>query len=171
MFYLLPAGLFLAYLFYTRVITKSQVASAVQSATTTILNAAPTEQPQPDVGSETRQIMIDAHTGEITGSGVAAGVGASAAGIAGSSGTLLGLSATAWTGIGAAIAGIIVLVYTLRSTTHLYANELVQKYENPFGQYVIAIITHETNAWTAHTLLQTDAQAFYDAVRISWEHY
>lgn len=62
-------------------------------------------------------------------------VGVGAAGAA-SSGTFLALSATSWTIVGGVIAGAIALIYALRSTTHLTANDFVNRFQNPFGTQV-----------------------------------
>jgi hypothetical protein len=117
-----------------------------------------------------QQVLVDANTGKVLAGAdaIAAGAGAT---IAGSSGIFLGLSATAWTLIGAAVAGVIALVFALRSKTHLYANEIVQHYENPFGQYVIQIITHMDNSSTAGTLTCSDSQAMIQAVETAWQNY
>lgn len=73
--------------------------------------------------------------------------------------------------IAAAIAGIVLLVRNLLSDTHLYANQLVQKYENPFGQGVIQIITQIENETNAGTLTLSDATAARDAVTLAWDDY
>lgn len=122
-------------------------------------------------GSE-QQIRVDLTTGKLVESGIGIAT-AAGAGIAGAAegGTFIALSATAWTGIGAAIAGVVALVFALRSDTHLFANQLVQKYENPFGDYVIQIIQHETDEFNRSALTKADASAYYQAVYTSWQNY
>ena len=66
---------------------------------------------------------------------------------------------------------MVALVFALRSDTHLYADQLVQKYENPFGDYVIQIIQHETDEFNRQVLTKGDATAYVQAVRTSWENY
>ncbi len=73
--------------------------------------------------------------------------------------------------IGAAIAAVALLVKNLISDTHYYANQLVQRYENPFGQGVIQIITAVNNEFNNGTLTLTDAQGARDAVVIAWQNY
>jgi hypothetical protein len=73
--------------------------------------------------------------------------------------------------IGAAIGAVILLVKTLISDTHLYANQLVQKYENPFAQNFIAVIQAVTDALNAGTLNQSSVIAAYNALYVSWQNY
>jgi hypothetical protein len=146
-------------------------------AQTVIQNAPvnPADTGQLVAGAE-QEVHLDLNTGKVIesavviGTGVAAGL-ATAAGTAVESGTFIALSATAWTGIGAAIAGVVALVFALRSDTHLFADQLVQKYENPFGDYVIQIIGHETDEFNRQALSKADANAYFQAVRTAWEKY
>jgi len=73
--------------------------------------------------------------------------------------------------IGAAIAGIAILVKSLVSDVHLYANALVNQYENPFGQGVISIIQKITDELNAGTLTLEDATNARDAVVGGWTLY
>jgi hypothetical protein len=73
--------------------------------------------------------------------------------------------------IGAAIAGVVVLVRSLVSHAHLYASSLVQNYENPFGQGVIAVIQKITDELNAGTLTLEDATNARDAVVGAWVLY
>lgn len=120
-----------------------------------------------------QQVYIDSKTGQVVWSGIGAAGAAVPAAIASqaASGVFLGLSAAAWTGIGAAVAGAIALVYALRSTTHLKANELVSKYENPFGQFVIRVVSGEGQMMNAGTLTKTDALAALAATQKAWSDY
>lgn len=73
--------------------------------------------------------------------------------------------------IGAAIAAAILVVKMLISDTHLYANELVTKYENPFGQRFIDVIQEVTNQLNAHTLTQSDVVSAYQGLQGAWQSY
>lgn len=73
--------------------------------------------------------------------------------------------------IGAAVAAAILIVKSLISDTHLYANQLVQKYENPFGQAFIAVIQELENAYNAGTLTQNEVEAAYQGLGASWQNY
>lgn len=73
--------------------------------------------------------------------------------------------------IGAAIAGIVLLVKTLVSDTHLYANELVQKYQNPFGDFLIKLVTATSDELNARTLTTLEVEAAYQALDQAWTNY
>lgn len=119
-----------------------------------------------------QQIISGTHQMETGAGGALAATAGLASSIAATSatGSFLLIGATAWTVIGAAIAGITALVIALRTDVHLYADQLVQ-YENPFGAYVIQVIQHETQSWNAGTLTCADAQAFHTALQDAWAHY
>ena len=68
-------------------------------------------------------------------------------------------------------AAVAILVKSLVSDVHLYANALVQQYENPFGQGVIAIIQKVTDELNAGTLTLDDATNARDAVVGGWTLY
>lgn len=122
-----------------------------------------------------QQVQVDIATGNTVVKSLAtsagAGIGAAGASIAGST-TFIGLSATAWTGVGAAVAGIFILINALRSDAHLYANELVQKYENPFGKYIIQLYQAvQAGITSMGTLSSADAAALTNAAVQAWAQY
>lgn len=73
--------------------------------------------------------------------------------------------------IGAAIAAVAILVKSLVSDVHLYANALVNRYENPFGQGVIAIVNKIADELNNGTLTLDDATNARDAVIGGWVLY
>lgn len=85
--------------------------------------------------------------------------------------TIAHISAAVAGPIGAAVAAVALLVKNLLSDTHLYANALVQRYENPFGQGVISIIQKVTDELNAGTLTLEDATNARDAVVGGWALY
>lgn len=142
------------------VITSAETVAAAESAA-----AAPAP-----AGSEyaADKTYISASTGAFAGTGAALAASATSEGVAG---TFIGLTATAWTVIGAAVAGIVALVFAFLSDAHDDANVIVQKYENPFGQYVISIVKGLNSLLENQTLTSGDAQAAYTAVSQSWTNY
>jgi hypothetical protein len=85
-----------------------------------------------------------------------------------SAGSLAGPIGTA---IGAAIGALITLVKTFVSDEHLYANALVNDYQNPFGNNFIALVNATANALNARTLTLTEVQAAYNAAATSWANF
>jgi hypothetical protein len=73
--------------------------------------------------------------------------------------------------IGAAIAGVAILIKSLISDVHKYASALVNQYENPFGQGVISIIQKISDELNAGTLTLQDAANARDAVIGGWTLY
>jgi hypothetical protein len=73
--------------------------------------------------------------------------------------------------IGAAIAAVALIVKNLISDIHLYANQLVQRYENPFGNAVLALIQEVNSEWNAGTLTVVDALAARNGLQDAWDQY
>jgi hypothetical protein len=115
-----------------------------------------------------------------TGQHQLAAIGATATAIVGGlgiaasnavTGTLL-FTATSWTIVGGIVAGVFALVSALRSDAHLYANELVKKYENPFAAYVIqAYQALEKGVNNPGTMTGADGASLTNAVILAWAQY
>jgi hypothetical protein len=97
-----------------------------------------------------------------------AGIGEAAAQT--TTGTLL-FSATSWTIIGGIIAAAFVLLESLRTYGHLYANQLVEKYENPFGSYFTQAINAVDRGWQDGSMSSTDIKQIYNALFVAWQNY
>jgi hypothetical protein len=149
---------------YEQTVNPTNQLLAVKEAQTPALLAAPPQQAisinNADVGA-----AIGTQNNNIAAiGGVAA---AAAAGILGAFAATASLAGP----IGAAIAGIALLIKQLVSDTHLFANEIVQKYENPFGQFVIQIVQQVTTELNDGTLTLGDANSAYAAVSNAWLQY
>lgn len=132
----------------------------------------------PQVTDFTNKIAFDIQTGEAknlkTGETILASSFAAVAGVSQSfatSGTTLLFSATSWTIIGAFVVGAFAVIMALRSNVHLYANALVQNYENPFGDFFIKSIQAVQAGVPAHTLSSDDVSDIYNALNTSWSNY
>lgn len=127
------------------------------------------------VTQSTQVVAYNIHTGQteinVAGAAAVGAIGAlGSAAAASTTGTLV-FSATAWTIVGGIVAGIFTLIAALRSDTHLYANEIVQKYENPFGQQVIAAYQQLQAATGSGSMSSVDAASLTNAVVTGWANY
>jgi hypothetical protein len=166
----------LVYYFYTRSSFASPVSLPVYQPLSPVPNVpSPVIPPYAGVGTVTDPTLIPAQqsiNSQIAQFNADLNAGATVATAAvGILASLHVLTAAVAGPIGAAIAGVVILVKSLVSDVHLYANALVNQYENPFGQGVIAIIQQITKEFEGGTLTQTDATNARDAVVAGWALY
>jgi len=120
-----------------------------------------------DTSALDREIVVDVQHGTVLWQ-----TGASLAGAGVSTGLLLlGAKAAIAGPIAAAVAGAIILIATLVSHTHLFANELVQHYENPFAQMLGRIIDAKDAGIAQGILARSDLEKYYNATAYIWNQY
>jgi hypothetical protein len=124
----------------------------------------------------TNQVAFDIQSGEarfLTTSTSAVGVGVASISLAAShtaTGTLL-FAASTWTIVGGIIAGAFAVVTALRTYGHLYANSIVEHYENPFGDYFIQAIQAVDRGWQDGSMSSLDVKQLYNALYVAWNNY
>jgi hypothetical protein len=112
-----------------------------------------------------------AHTLSLGESVIGSTVGIGGALAANSATGVLLFSATSWTIVGGIIAGVFALVAALRSETHKYASVLVDKYENPFGNYFIQAQQSTQRGIGDGSLGADDVKQVYNGVYVAWGNY
>jgi hypothetical protein len=125
----------------------------------------------------TEQIAFDVQSGNVqtlkVGEVVISTAFTGAATAAGQSATgVLLFSVGTWTVIGGIVAAAFAVIQALRSNTHLYADAVVQNYENPFGQYWNQAIAVVDRGWQADgSLSSLDVKSIYNALFVAWNNY
>lgn len=103
---------------------------------------------------------------------IAGGIsGLAGAGAAAGAAAVLGLTAAAATGIGAIVAGAVILIDMLRGTAHLTANDFVKRFQNPFKDSLAQLIDPHDARMAAGTETLDEAKQTYTAIEFLWEQF